>query len=231
MARNSSIATAPDADSAPRIASRFVSQHRCAWEQTPSRSGTGAPAARSARRTPDSTTATDVPALGFMDGDDFQVAAQYDAAWLARLSSIGSADKAIRRNPTPALVRRLDRLPWSAQVRVHHDQTIANAVGPGPAPCTSGADQDHPVRPVPFRCIGNQIRDRGGQLGRCDPRSVFLPGEAILHPDYLGYAAATPPSTLSMLPVVLAERPDAKKRTASAMSSGYTLTPRVVRFR
>jgi hypothetical protein len=49
---------------------------------------------------------------------------------------------------------------------------------------------------------------------------------------YRGYAAATPPSTLSMLPVVLPDRiADAKCSTAWAMSAGSTLTPRVVRSR
>ena len=49
---------------------------------------------------------------------------------------------------------------------------------------------------------------------------------------YRGYAAATPPSTLRMLPVLLPERaPEAKWATASAMSAGRMLTPSVVRLR
>src|SRR5436189_148883 len=49
---------------------------------------------------------------------------------------------------------------------------------------------------------------------------------------YRGYAAATPPSTLRMLPVLLVERVgEAKNATASAMSSGRILTPSVVRLR
>ncbi len=47
-----------------------------------------------------------------------------------------------------------------------------------------------------------------------------------------GYAAATPPSTLRMLPVLLMERVgEAKNATASAISSGRMLTPSVVRLR
>src|SRR6267378_798772 len=47
-----------------------------------------------------------------------------------------------------------------------------------------------------------------------------------------GYAAATPPSTLRMLPVLLTDRVgEAKNATASAISSGRILTPSVVRLR
>jgi hypothetical protein len=50
--------------------------------------------------------------------------------------------------------------------------------------------------------------------------------------DRRGYAAGTPPSTLSRLPVVLPDRAcDAKWSTAAAMSWGSMLTPRVVRSR
>ena len=46
------------------------------------------------------------------------------------------------------------------------------------------------------------------------------------------YAAGTPPSTLSRLPVLLPERvSEAKCMTAWAMSSGKMFTPRVVRLR
>lgn len=49
---------------------------------------------------------------------------------------------------------------------------------------------------------------------------------------YLVYDADTPPSTLTILPVLFPERPeDAKKRTALAMSSGKMLTLRVLRWR
>ena len=49
---------------------------------------------------------------------------------------------------------------------------------------------------------------------------------------YRGYAAGTPPSTLSTLPVLLPERAsEAKCMTASAMSSGRMFTPSVVRLR
>ena len=51
-------------------------------------------------------------------------------------------------------------------------------------------------------------------------------------PGYRGYAAGTPPSTLSTLPVLLPDRRgDAKCSTASAMSSGRMFTRRVVRCR
>ena len=46
-----------------------------------------------------------------------------------------------------------------------------------------------------------------------------------------GYAAATPPSTLRMLPVDFAARAEARKAMASATSSGRTSTPSVVRAR
>ena len=47
-----------------------------------------------------------------------------------------------------------------------------------------------------------------------------------------GYAAGTPPSTLSRLPVVFDDRAsEAKCSTAAAMSSGSMLTPSVVRAR
>ena len=42
---------------------------------------------------------------------------------------------------------------------------------------------------------------------------------------YRGYAAVTPPSTLTTFPVDLAERGPAKKAIASATSSGSTATP------
>src|SRR6266566_8510379 len=49
---------------------------------------------------------------------------------------------------------------------------------------------------------------------------------------YRGYAAATPPSTLRILPVLLVERVgEAKNATASAISSVRILTPSVVRLR
>ena len=49
---------------------------------------------------------------------------------------------------------------------------------------------------------------------------------------YRAYAAGTPPSTLSMFPVLFPDRAgEAKCRTAWAMSSGKMLTPSVVRLR
>ena len=49
---------------------------------------------------------------------------------------------------------------------------------------------------------------------------------------YRAYAAGTPPSTLSMFPVLLPDRAgEAKCRTAWAMSSGKMFTPSVVRLR
>src|SRR3989442_7314773 len=49
---------------------------------------------------------------------------------------------------------------------------------------------------------------------------------------YRVYAAGTPPSTLRILPVLLSARVgEAKKATASAISSGRILTPSVVRLR
>ena len=49
---------------------------------------------------------------------------------------------------------------------------------------------------------------------------------------YRAYAAGTPPSTLSMFPVLLPDRAgEAKCSTAWAMSSGKMFTPSVVRLR
>ncbi len=50
-------------------------------------------------------------------------------------------------------------------------------------------------------------------------------------PAHRTYAPATPPSTVRVHPVVRDERLEAKKSTASATSSGRTLTFKAVRWR
>ena len=48
---------------------------------------------------------------------------------------------------------------------------------------------------------------------------------------YLGKASLTPPSTVMVQPVVLAERSEARKSTASATSSGRMGAARILRLR
>ncbi len=52
-----------------------------------------------------------------------------------------------------------------------------------------------------------------------------------LHQYYLVNAAATPPSTVTIHPVVFAALDDAKNATDSAISSGKIFTFRIVRLR
>jgi len=63
------------------------------------------------------------------------------------------------------------------------------------------------------------------------PQLTFA-GPTANDSSYREYAAGTPPSTLSMFPVLLPDRAgEAKCRTAWAMSSGKMFTPSVVRLR
>ena len=75
--------------------------------------------------------------------------------------------------------------------------------------------------------MGGRDDTRGRRGSLPDPAAVD-----VRRRTYRAYAAGTPPSTLSMLPVLFPDRAgEAKCSTAWAMSSGKMLTPSVVRLR
>ena len=84
----------------------------------------------------------------------------------------------------------------------------------------------------PWRPRGIEIRGRGEAIALPTPLIRIHPERIVSWGLYRAYAAGTPPSTLSRLPVLLPERAgEAKCSTAWAMSSGKMLTRSVVRWR
>ena len=82
----------------------------------------------------------------------------------------------------------------------------------------------------PHRVVADRFEalDELELLGRRMERRAGRRNRSCRH---LGKASRTPPSTVTEQPVVLAERSDARKSTASATSSGKMLTPRRLRLR
>src|SRR5262245_53161538 len=163
-------------------------------------------------------------------------------------------DERKRRLPPEDRRRRIDRRDVTQHVWAEHD-AVEGRDRSIPAQLELGSPFDiveHRPRRSPSR-THPKVRDRAhtaptigrpGPKSRPDePRKISWSGDPPLQPGHLpsvddrrplyrGYAPATPPSTLSTLPVLLPERAgDARKTTASATSAGTTFTFSVVRAR